>query len=268
MSAFPSTRPGRALLGGFCGLVAVLLVAPTLVVVPLSFTDKQSFVFPPTGWSTRWYENLFTDQSWIDATMLSLRVGGIVTLVATVLGTAAALALVMGRGRWRPPSRGFLLAPTIIPGVIVAIGIFSVFLTWGLTQTTTGFVLAHTALAIPMVMIAVTASLSGFDHQLLRAAQSLGAGPLSAFRQVTLPLIAPGVLTGALFAFLTSFDEAIVSLFISGPFARTLPVQIYQSVTAEIDPTIAAASTMLVTITTIVLVVVALIMNSRSRRTR
>ncbi|MGY1746547.1 ABC transporter permease [Blastococcus sp. SYSU D00695] len=268
MTRFPSTRLGRVLLGGFCTLVAVLLVAPTLVVIPLSFTDKPSFVFPPTGWSTRWYENLFTDQGWVDAALLSLQVGAIVTLIATVLGTAAALALVMGRGRWRVPTRGLVAAPTILPGIIVAIGIFSVFLKWGLTQTSTGYVLAHTALAIPMVVIAVSASLSTFDQQLLRAAHSLGAGPLATFRQVTLPLIAPGVLTGALFAFLTSFDEAIVSLFLSGPFARTLPVQIYQSVTAEIDPTIAAASTLLVAITTTLLVVAALTATLRSRRAR
>jgi putative spermidine/putrescine transport system permease protein len=268
VTTFPSTRTGRVLLGAFCTLVGILLVAPTLVVVPLSFTDKQSFVFPPTGWSTRWYENLFSDPSWVDAAVLSLQVGAVVTVVATVLGTAASLALVMGRGRWRIPSRGFLIAPTILPGIIVAIGVFSVFLKWGLTQSATGYVLAHTALAVPMVIIAVTASLSTFDQQLLRAAHSLGAGPWATFRQVTLPLIAPGVLTGALFAFLTSFDEAIVSLFLSGPFSRTLPVQIYQSVTAEIDPTIAAASTLLVAITTTLLVVAALIATTRSRRAR
>lgn len=257
---------GRVLLRGFCLLVGVLLVVPTLVVIPLSFTDRQSFVFPPTGWSTRWYENFFDDPEWYESALLSLQIGAVVAVLATLLGTAAAVGLVMGRGRWRLPTRGFLLAPSILPGVIVAIGVFSVFLKWGLTQTTTGYVLAHTALAIPLVVVAVTASLSTFDRQLILAAHSLGAGSLAAFRQVTLPLIAPGVLTGTLFAFLTSFDEAVVSLFLSGPFARTLPIQIYQSVTAEIDPTIAAASTMLIVLTTLSLVVVGLIASTRSRR--
>jgi putative spermidine/putrescine transport system permease protein len=257
---------GRLLLRAFCLLVGLLLVVPTLVVIPLSFTDKQSFAFPPSGWSTRWYENFFDDPSWYGSALLSLQIGVLVTILATVLGTAAAIGLVMGRGRWRTPTRGFLIAPSILPAVIVAIGVFSVFLDWGLTQTTTGYVLAHTALAIPLVVIAVTASLSTFDRQLILAAHSLGAGSLAAFRQITLPLIAPGVLTGALFAFLVSFDEAVVSLFLSGPFARTLPIQIYQSVTAEIDPTIAAASTMLIVLTTISLVAIGLITTTRSGR--
>jgi putative spermidine/putrescine transport system permease protein len=261
-----SGRIGHALLRGFCVVVGLLLVVPTLVVIPLSFTDKQSFAFPPTGWSTRWYENFFDDPSWYRAALLSVQIGALVTVLATILGTAAAIGLVMGRGRWRLPTRGFLLAPAILPGVIVAIGVFSVFLKWGLTQSTTGYVLAHTALAIPLVVVAVSASLANFDRQLILAAHSLGAGSISTFVQVTLPLIAPGVLTGALFAFLTSFDEAVVSLFLSGPFARTLPIQIYQSVTAEIDPTIAAASTMLIALTTISLVVIGLVTSTRSRR--
>ncbi|MEU9823240.1 ABC transporter permease [Pseudonocardia alni] len=269
MSA-PSTlgsRFGAFALRAFCVVAGLLLVAPTLVVIPLSFTDRQSFAFPPTGWSTRWYENFFDDRSWYTSALLSLQVGAVVALLATALGTAAAIALVMGGGRWRIPARGFLLTPAILPGVIVAIAIFAVFLQWGLTQTTTGYVLAHTVLALPLVVIAVTASLSTFDRQLIRAAHSLGAGAVATFVHVTLPLIAPGVLTGALFAFLTSFDEAIVSLFLSGPFARTLPIQIYQSVTAEIDPTIAAASTMLIVLTTVALVAVGLITTLRNRGT-
>lgn len=259
-------RLGGVLLRVFCLLVAVLLVGPTLIVIPLSFTDKASFAFPPTGWSTRWYENFFERSAWYGSALLSLQIGAIVALLATTLGTAAAIALVMAGGRWRIPARGFLLAPAILPGVIVAIGIFAMFLRWRLTQTTLGYVLAHTALALPLVVIAVTASLSTFDRQLIRASHSLGAGAIPTFVQVTLPLIAPGVATGALFAFLTSFDEAIVSLFLSGPFSRTLPVQIYQSVTAEIDPTIAAASTMLIVLTTTALVAVGVITNLRSRR--
>ncbi|OUZ11175.1 polyamine ABC transporter permease [Aeromicrobium sp. PE09-221] len=256
----------RVLLVGFCGLVGVLLMGPTLIVVPLSFTSEKSFRFPPEGWSTQWYENFFTDPNWYESALLSVRVGLAVAVLATVLGTAAAVALSTGRGAWRGPANGFMLAPMIVPGVITAVGIYYVFLNFGLTQGFWGFVLAHTVLALPFVVVAVSASLNGLDKALVTAAWSLGANRWAAFRQITLPLIAPGILTGALFAFLTSFDEAIVSLFLSGPFARTLPIQIFQSVTADIDPTIAAASTMLLATTGFFMVVLGVITVSRNRR--
>lgn len=246
--------------------IAVLLLLPTLVVVPISFTARPSLVFPPRGLSTRWYANFFENSDWYGSALLSLRVGLVVTVLATALGTAGAIALTSGRGRWRAPVRALVLAPMIVPGVITAIGIFYVFTELRLTQTFLGFVLAHTVLAIPFVIITVSASLRSFDRELLLASASLGGSPATTFRKVMLPLIAPGVLTGALFAFLTSFDEAIVSLFLAGPFTRTLPVQIYQSVTAEIDPTIAAASTMLLALTTIVIVGIGLVTMSRERR--
>lgn len=261
-----STRRPRWLLKIYATIVGLLLLLPTLVVIPVSFTDRQSFIFPPKGWSTRWYSNFFENPVWYDSAIYSLKIGAIVAVLATLLGTAGAIALNNGRGRWRAPVRGLIVAPMIVPGVITAIGIYYVFLKWGLTQTMLGFILAHTALAIPFVFVTVTASLQSFDRQLLLASASLGAGPVATFARVMLPLIAPGVLTGALFAFLTSFDEAIVSLFLAGPFTRTLPVQIYQSVTAEVDPTIAAASTMLLTLTTLVLVVLGVVTVSRERR--
>lgn len=247
-------------------LVAVLMIAPTLIVIPMSFTNKKSFHFPPEGWSTEWYSNFFSNPAWIDSTVLSLKVAAIVVVLATTLGTIAAFALTRGRGRWRTPVRALLAAPMIVPGVISAIAIYYVFLHWHLTEKLFGFVLAHTILAIPLVMIAVSASLSGFDQHLERAAASLGAGPVATFRQVTLPLILPGVLSGALFAFLTSFDEAIISLFLSGPGGRTLPVQMFTSVTTVVDPTIAAASTLLIVVTTSLLFVAAIFMSRRRRR--
>jgi len=249
----------RVFLVGTCLAVGIFLVAPTLVVIPLSFTDQRSFAFPPGGWSTKWYENFFADETWYSSALYSLEVGAIVTIVATVLGVAGAVGLAHGRGRWRAPVRGMLLAPMIVPGVITAIGIYYVFLRAGLTESLTGFVLAHTVLALPLVVITVSASLQGLDRQLEWAAASLGASPWRVFRQVTLPLIVPGIATGALFAFLTSFDESIVSLFLSGPYARTLPIQVYQSVTSEVDPTIAAASTMLVGITVTLMLILALV---------
>lgn len=260
------TRPARMLLVAYSCMVGLFLLLPTLVVVPVSFTDRQSLTFPPKGWSMKWYHNFFTNPQWYDSAVFSLKIALIVTVLATVLGTAASIALSNGGGRWRGVGRGVLIAPMIVPGVITAIGMFYVFLKLGLTQTMSGFVLAHTVLALPFVVITVGASLQTFDRQLLLASASLGASPFRTFWSVTLPLIAPGVLSGALFAFLTSFDEAIVSLFLAGPFTRTLPIQIYQSVTAEVDPTIAAASSMLLAITTICVLVVAIVSAKREGR--
>ncbi|WP_166880504.1 ABC transporter permease [Salinibacterium sp. ZJ450] len=256
----------RSVLVGYSVIVGLLLLLPTLIVVPVSFTDRPSLTFPPRGWSTRWYENFFTNPAWYEATVFSLQIAAITTVLATALGTMAALALANGRGRWRAPARAILISPMIVPGVIFAIGIFYVFLRLGLTQTLPGFVLAHTVLAIPFVVVTVSAALQTFDGQLLRAAASLGASPGIAFFRITLPLISRGVLTGALFAFLTSFDEAIVSLFLAGPFTRTLPIQIYRSVTAEIDPTIAAASTVLLGTTTLVLLLFAVLGIKKERQ--
>ena len=250
----------------FSAAVGVLLVAPTLIVVPMAFTSASTFQFPPPGFSTRWFGEFFSDPNWIDSAVLSLQVGAVVTVLATVLGTVASFALVRGVGVWRTPARAFLLAPMIVPGVIVAIGIYAVFLKWKLTATFQGFVLAHLVLAVPLVIIPVSAALQTLDGRLEQAAAGLGATPARTFFHVTLPLIMPAMLTGALFAFLTSFDEAIVSLFISGPFERTLPVQLYQSVTSSLTPTIAAASTLVIALTTSLLFVAAIIASRRRIR--
>lgn len=263
-SAYTKRRPWALI--AFCSLVSLVLVAPTLVVIPLSFTSGDTFAFPPSDWSTRWYTNFFEDPEWYNALFLSLKVGLLVVVFATVLGTLAAFALTRGAGIWITPSRIILLAPIIVPGVIVAIAVYYVFLRWHLTQTTMGFVLAHTVHAVPLVIVAVSASLAGFDRGLERAAASLGAGPASTFLRVTLPGIAPGILTGALFAFLTSFDEAIVSLFLSGPGVRTLPVQMYSSITDAVDPTIAAASTMGIAFSTSLLLIAGIVVTRRSAR--
>lgn len=258
-------RPARLALFTYCFVVGVGLLLPTLIVVPLSFTSARSLAFPPPGWSTQWYRAFFEDPEWVSATLLSLRVGLVSSVFATVLGTIAAVALASGRKRWMLAVRAFLVAPMIVPGVVTAVGVYYVFLRWHLTSSFLGFVLAHTVLAVPIVIITVTAALQSFDFELVRAAQSLGSGPLTTFRIVTLPLVLPGVLAGGLFAFLTSFDESIVSLFLSGPGVRTLPIQIYQSVTVSVEPTIAAASTLLIVATTFMLLVFGILSHLRSK---
>jgi putative spermidine/putrescine transport system permease protein len=241
------------LLRVLCIVVAIWLVAPTLVVIPLSFTGRQSFNFPPASWSVTYYKQFFTDPAWTDALLVSVQLALMVTVLATVLGTAAAFALVRGRLRTAVAAQGLLLLPMIIPQIVVAIAIYIAFLRWGLQGTMTGLVLAHTALAIPFVVITVSASIRTLDRRLEYAAAGLGASPLTVLRCVVAPLIGPGVLSGAVFAFVTSFDEVVISLYLQSPDLRTLPVQMFTSVTYNIDPTMAAASSMIVMTTTLLI---------------
>jgi putative spermidine/putrescine transport system permease protein len=243
-------RIAQFLLYTVVGLVFLWLVAPTLVIIPMSFNANKSLAFPPVGFSVQWYANLFQSADWMRATWQSVQISTAVALVSTVLGTLAALGLARVNRRIAGWVRAFLLAPMIVPVVVIAIGIYAVFLDLGLVGTYTGFVLAQTMLAVPFVVVTVSASLEVFDARLLTAAQSLGAGPVQAFQTVTLPLIAPGVISGALFAFVTSFDELVISLFLNSPYVKPLAVQIYSSITRDSDPTVAAAGTLIFVATT------------------
>ena len=246
-------------------VVGLWLVAPTVVVVPLSFTDKASLVFPPTGWSLQWYRNFFDDTSWYLALWSSVRVALIVAAVTTVVGTAAALGLTRTRSRAVPLLYGAMLAPMIVPVIVLGIGVYALFLRLQLLGTTFGFVTAHTVLALPFFIIPVVASLRGFDRGLEDAAQICGATRWGALRQVTIPLVLPGVAAGALFAFVTSFDEVVIALFIQSPYLQTLPVQMYNSVTRDTDPTMAAASTLIVVFTTTLILLATYVMTRRNR---
>ena len=253
-------------LRAFAAVVAVGLVLPTLVVIPMSFTGQRSFVFPPSSWSTRWFHTLVEDPRWRESLFTSIRVGLMVTVVATVVGSMAALGLMRIRRRWASgPINALLLAPMTMPVVVLAIGIYWVFLQLGLTGKTTGFVLAHSVIAVPFVVVSVGVSLKSFDWQQERAASSLGAGPLARFFLVTLPQILPGVASGALLAFVASLDEVVISMFLSSSRIQTMPVQMYNSVTREINPTVAAASTVIF-LGTVVLFVLSQIAQRRGWR--
>ena len=256
----------RIFLGLFCLLVAILLLAPTLVVIPMSFNGNKSLAFPPVGFSWQWYENFFSNPDWTTSFTNSLIVALIVAVAATIIGTLAAFGVSRAAVRTGGLLRALLITPMVVPGVVLAIGIYAVYLDAHLVGTVTGFVLAHTMLAIPFVLIAVQASLEVFDRRLETAASSLGAGRLTVFRTVTLPLILPGVLSGALFAFITSFDEIIVALFITSPYLKTLPVQIYTSITRDADPTVAAVGTLLF-IATSLIIIAGLLLGMRRGRT-
>ncbi|MGF3022113.1 ABC transporter permease [Methylobacterium aquaticum] len=238
-------RVGRRVLRLVSAAVLVFLVAPVLIVIPLSFNESAYFSYPMSGFSTRWYAALVSSEEWRLAVVNSFIIGLASTAIATVLGTAAA----MGISRPSFPLRGFimplLISPMIIPIVVVAVSLYLVFAPLGLTSSHAGVILAHAALGTPFVVITVTATLMAFNWNLVRAAASLGAPPLMTFRRVTLPLIAPGVATGAVFAFATSFDEVIVILFIGGAEQKTIPRQMWSGIRDQINPSILAMAALL-----------------------
>ncbi|HTL74685.1 MAG TPA: ABC transporter permease [Casimicrobiaceae bacterium] len=227
------------------GIVLAFLILPVLAIIPLSFNAGSYFSYPMTGFSLRWYEKALLNPDWQRAFLNSLGIGAMATLIATVLGTLAALGLSRSNFPWRSVIMPLLISPMIIPVVVVAVGFYMVFAPLGLTDSYAGVVLAHAALGTPFVVITVTASLLSFDRNLVRAAAGLGAPPWTAFRRVMLPLISPAVATGAIFAFATSFDEVVVILFIGGPAQRTVPRQMWSGIREAIDPSILAVATLL-----------------------
>jgi putative spermidine/putrescine transport system permease protein len=250
-------RVTRVALIALTGLVLVFLVAPILVIVPLSFSSGSFFYYPLPGLSLRWYEDFFTSTFWLPALKNSLIVGGSATTIATGLGTLAALGIWRARFPAQALVLAILIAPMVVPVVIIAVGVYFAFAPIGLTDNYLGLILAHATLGVPFVVVTVLATLAGFDRTLLRAAGSLGAAPITTFRRVMLPLILPGVASGAVFAFAASFDEVVVALLISGPGQRTLPRQMFAGINDNISLTIAAAATMLIAISLVLMVAVA-----------
>jgi putative spermidine/putrescine transport system permease protein len=235
-------------------LVVLFLVAPSLVVIPMSFSAAELLTFPPPGYSLRWYAEFFTRPEWRLAAWNSVVVAVLTTALATALGTVTALGLVRGRLPCRRLVTAVFLTPLIVPAIVTAVAVYGLYARLQLSGTVPGMVLAHTVLALPFVIINVSAVLQGLDPRLEQAARSLGASPWRTFRLVTLPLVRPGVAAGAVFAFITSFDELVVALFVSGIEAVTLPVQMWSGIRFEINPTVAAVSTLLIAVSGTVLV--------------
>ena len=244
---------GRAVGGTVVAAVLLFLALPILVVGWLSFSSASYLRFPPPGLSLRWYAAYLGSREWLASTALSLAVAASVVVLSTVLGTLAALGLARMAPRWRALAAGLILSPLIVPVIVVAIGVYYAYSRYGILGSPAALVLAHTCLAVPFVVTSVGASLAGFDRRLERAALSLGATRWGTFRQVTLPLIRPGVLVGALFAFITSFDELVVALFVSSGTTTTLPRRMWDDLRFAIDPTIAAVSTLTVVVTVLLL---------------
>ena len=287
---------------GICALIFFFLIAPVLVIIPLSFNVEPYFTFTekmlrldPTGYSLRWYDLLLTfgmiapegardnswwsdvwaNASWVKAAKNSMIIGFFATIVATALGTIAALGLSRPEMPFRRPIMAILISPMIVPIIITATGLFFFYSSISISKWTLfgwqipylGIILAHATLGIPFVIITVTATLVGFDHSLARASASLGAGPIKTFFKVQMPLILPGVISGALFAFITSFDEVVVVLFVGGLDEQTIPRQMWNGIREQISPAILSAATLLVIVSIALLTVVELL-RRRSERLR
>jgi putative spermidine/putrescine transport system permease protein len=250
-----------------CTLIFLFLISPILVIMPLSFSSEPWFTYPLPGLSTRWYDDFFTSERWQTALFNSIFIAISATALATSLGTLAALGLSRANFPMRPLVMGVIISPMVVPIVITAVAMYFFYADIGLANTFPGIILAHTALGTPFVVITVTATLTGFDHSLTRAASGLGAGPVTVFRRVTLPLILPGLISGALFAFVESFDEVVVILFVGSPEQRTLPRQMFSGIREQISPTITAVATLLIIFSVCLLTTVELL-RRRSERLR
>jgi len=227
-------------------LVALFLLLPIAIVVPMSFSTAISFEFPPPGYSLGYYAKYFTSDEWLEPTLNSLVIALGASALTMLLVVPAAFGYVRYRFRGKALVNLLMLAPLIVPHVVSALAYYGFLGRARLTGTHLGVVVAHGVLAVPVAFLVITATLKGFDRNLERAAMSAGAGPLRTFFHVTLPVLQPGMLVGALFAFLSSFNEAVVVIFIGGRQAATLPKKMYESIRLESDPVIAVVSTLLV----------------------
>ncbi len=257
-----------------CGLIFFFLIFPILVIIPLSFNAQNFFTFTPemlsldpAGYSLKHYDDFFTNSDWQLAMWNSLKIAPLATILATGFGTLAAIGLSQSHMPFRSVIMAMLISPMIVPLIISAAGMYFFYSRIGLQGTLAGVVLAHAALGTPFVIITVTATLVGFDQRLTRAAANLGANPVTTFFKVQMPLILPGVISGALFAFITSFDEVVVVLFVGSASQQTLPWQMFTGLREQISPTILAAATILVAISIVLLTVVELL-RRRSERLR
>lgn len=235
-------------------IIMVLLVTPTLIVVPMSFSDSQYLEFPPEVWSTRWYDHYFGSAEWMQATRTSFTAAFFTMLVATPIGVLAAYGLHCSRIRFVRVAFVLMITPMMVPVVLVAIGAFYAYVKLKILYTITGLVLAHTVLALPLVVIVTGSALKSYDMAQEQAARSLGAPRWKAFLTITLPQIRFAVVTSALLAFLTSFDEVVVAMFISGGDNPTLTRNMFNALRDQIDPTIASISTMMILVTTLMMV--------------
>ena len=230
------------------GLVLIFLVAPSFIVIPMSFSGSQYLEFPPENWSIRWYEHYFNSSVWMSATWTSIKVAVLTIFVATPIGTMAAYGMINSTTKFTRFLFVVMISPIMIPLILVAIGVFYFYVQMKMVNSILGLVLAHSLVAIPLVLIIVMSALNNYDMNQEKVARSLGATRLQAFFQITLPQIRFSIISSALIAFLTSFDEVIIALFISGGPNSTITRSMFLSLRDQIDPTIASISTILIVV--------------------
>ncbi|TCG06317.1 polyamine ABC transporter permease [Paraburkholderia steynii] len=235
-------------------LILVFLVLPILAIIPLSFNENSFLVYPIHGFSFRWYHDLFTSTDWARAGVNSFIVTPIATIVATVLGTLAALGLNRSSFKGKGLLVAILISPMIVPVIVTGVGMYLLFARWGLAGTYAGLICGHVVIAAPFVVVTVSATLAGFNQNYVRASLSLGASPVRTFFRVTLPIIAPGVISGALFAFATSLDDVVITMLVAGPTQGTLPLQMFIGIRENITPTVAALASIFIVFSSLLLI--------------
>lgn len=247
-------RTGRAMLWTFCVLLLVFLIAPIIVIVITSFNDTPYLEFPPRRLSLRWYANFFSSAHWFEPALLSLQVAVVTMISATLLGTSAAIGIVRGRFRAKRSLELFFVSPMVVPIVVLALGFYFLFSGYHLLGTPLALYLGHTTLATPLVIVIVMSALRVSDPSTELAARSLGANYWRALWHVMIPSIKPAILSGAAFAFLLSFDEVVIAIFLGGPDATTLPKRMWETIRFEIDPTLTAISSLLTLLAVLLLI--------------
>ncbi|RQR43253.1 ABC transporter permease [Burkholderia sp. Bp9140] len=243
--------------------VGLFLLLPILFIVALSFGDSQWLIFPPPGWTLTWYRQLLTNSDWLDSLLTSAQVAVIVTVLSVSIGFLASLALVRGKFRGRSFVQAFFITPMVLPVVVLAVALYAFVLRIGLNGTMTGFVIGHLILALPFSIISISNSLASFDVTVEDAALICGASPLEVKWRVTLPAIRLGLLAAAIFSFLASWDEVVVSIFMASPTLQTLPVRIWATLRQDLTPVVAAASSLLVGLTAVLMCAGALVRRAR-----
>lgn len=261
-------RTGRAVEGFVVGAVLLFLVAPALIVIPLSFAGDVMSRFPPDQWSLEAYHNFFGSSAWIRSTSFSLKMATIVMFISILIGAATAYGLSRSSGLWTKALTVLVLLPIVVPPIIFALSAYGLLSDLGLLGTMTGFVIVNVVLAAPYAIVTIRTGMEGLDWALFRAAAVLGARPTRVVFRVGLPLLLPSLLAGGLFAFLVSFDEVVVAQFISGPFAVPLPKQMWDGILYRWDPAISAISTMQIVLTVLILLVLGILQRRRSQPAR
>jgi putative spermidine/putrescine transport system permease protein len=251
--------------GVFISGALLFIVLPIISVIIMSLSDSAYLTFPPKQFGLRWYRSFFTSQEWIQSTLLSFKVASATAILATLLGTLAGFGLSRGRFRGQRLLQIFMIMPIACPAIVIGLGLYFFLSQIGFIGTPAGLIVAHTLVTLPLVIINVIAVLQGLDEELESAAMTLGARPYRVFMRITLPLMSRGIVVGAIFAFLTSFDEMVLAIFLSGPETVTLPKRMWDGIRFDVNPTLAAASTILIVASTILVLLVEAVYRIRSR---